>query len=94
MTSSSERQQQASCGGSAHHGDEGWARALTLERQCELYWQAPTAPPSIVPEKRLEMFAWPLEPALQRELKHIGAANGNGSYSAELIGYVEISPNR
>ena len=27
---------------------------------------------------------------LQRELKHKGAANGDGSYSAELIGYVEI----
>jgi len=31
-----------------------------------------------------------VEPTLQRELKHKGAANGDGSYSAELIGYVEI----
>jgi hypothetical protein len=26
----------------------------------------------------------------QQELKHKEAANGDGSYSAELIGYVEI----
>jgi acetoin utilization deacetylase AcuC-like enzyme len=32
-----------------------------------------------------------LEPTLQRELKHKGTANGDGSYSAELIGYVEIA---
>jgi hypothetical protein len=31
-----------------------------------------------------------VEPTLQRELKNKGAANGDGSYSAELIGYVEI----
>ncbi|MBK5932406.1 hypothetical protein CCR78_00095 [Rhodovulum imhoffii] len=32
----------------------------------------------------------PLEPTLQRELKHKGAAGGDGSYSAELICYVEL----
>jgi hypothetical protein len=31
-----------------------------------------------------------VEPTLQRELKHKRAANGDRSYSAELIGYVEI----
>ena len=33
-----------------------------------------------------------VEPNLQRERKHKGAADGGGSYSAELIGYVEIGP--
>ena len=37
-----------------------------------------------------ELFEQVVEPTLQRELKHKGAANGDGSYSAELIGYVEI----
>jgi hypothetical protein len=43
------------------------------------------------PEQRLDMFARFIEPTLQRELKHKGTANGDGSYSAELIGYVEIA---
>jgi len=37
------------------------------------------------------LFATAVEPKLQRELKHKGAANGDGSYSAELIGYVEVA---
>jgi hypothetical protein len=37
------------------------------------------------------VLAHAVEPTLQRELKHKGAANGDGSYSAELIGYVEIN---
>jgi hypothetical protein len=36
------------------------------------------------------LFAHAVEPALQRDLRQKGAANGDGSYSAELIGYVEI----
>jgi hypothetical protein len=43
-----------------------------------------------LPEQRIELFTRAVEPTLQRELKHKGAANGDGSYSAELIGYVEI----
>ena len=43
------------------------------------------------PEQRIEFFTRVVEPTLQRELKHKGAANGDGSYSAELIGYVEIA---
>ncbi len=37
------------------------------------------------------MFAKIVEPTLQRELKHKGAASGYGSYSAELIGYIELT---
>jgi hypothetical protein len=40
--------------------------------------------------QRTELFSTAVEATLQRELKHKGAANGDGSYSAELIGYVEI----
>ncbi len=39
---------------------------------------------------RADLFVQVVEPTLQRELKHKGAANGDGIYSAELIGYVEI----
>jgi len=47
--------------------------------------------PKLDSEQRLELFTHMVEPTLQRELKHKGAANGDGSYSAELIGYVEIA---
>jgi hypothetical protein len=42
-------------------------------------------PPSFSPEQRIEIFSRAVEPTLQRELKHKGAASGDGSYSAELI---------
>ena len=67
-------------------------RVPAVERQCERYLQAPTTTPKFSPEQRLELFSRDVEPTLQRELKHKGAANGDGSYSAELIGYVEIVP--
>ncbi len=41
---------------------------------------------------QLDLFSRAVEPTLQRELKHKGAADGDGSYSAELIGYIEILP--
>jgi hypothetical protein len=65
-------------------------RVPAVERQYEHYLQAPTTTAKFVPEQRFDLFARAVEPTLQRELKHKGAANGDGSYSAELIGYVEI----
>jgi hypothetical protein len=69
---------------------EDGTRTLAIERQCEQYLQAPTSSPKFSPEQRLELFTRAVEPMLQRELKHKGAANGDGSYSATLIGYVEV----
>lgn len=65
-------------------------RVPAVERQAEQYLKAPVTLPMFEPEQRQELFAHVVEPTLQRELKHKGAANGDGSYSAELIGYVEI----
>jgi hypothetical protein len=65
-------------------------RVPAVERQCAHYLQAPTATPRFSANQRLDLFSRAVEPTLQRELKHKGAANGDGSYSAELIGYVEI----
>lgn len=67
-------------------------RVPAVERQCERYLQAPPITPQYSPEQRLELFAHTIETTLQRELRHKGPANGDGSYSAELIGYVEIVP--
>lgn len=68
------------------------ARVPAVERQCERYLQAPTAMPRFTPDQRINLFSQAVEPMLQRELKHKGTANGDGSYSAELIGYAEILP--
>ncbi len=65
-------------------------RVPAVERQSDRYLHAPTTKPTFSSEQRLEIFSRAVEPTLQRELKHKGTANGDGSYSAELIGYVEI----
>lgn len=65
-------------------------RVPVVEHQYERYLQGPTTTPGLSPEQRLDLFARTVEPTLQRELRHKGAASGDGSYSAELIGYVEI----
>ena len=65
-------------------------RVPGVERQSERYFQAPAAPPRLLPEQRLDLFSRVVEPTLQRELRHKGIASGEGAYLAELIGYVEI----
>ena len=67
------------------------SRVPSVERQSERYMQSSPSNPAFSPEQRIELFSTAVEPTLQRELKHKGAANGDGSYSAELIGYVEIT---
>ncbi|GEC59592.1 hypothetical protein ABIF38_003017 [Bradyrhizobium japonicum] len=66
------------------------ARAPAVERLREKYFQAQSAVPTLRAEQLLDVFTRAVEPTLQRELKHKGSASGNGSYSAELIGYAEI----
>lgn len=65
-------------------------RVPAVERQAEQFLQASATSPRFAPEQRQELFRLVVEPTLQRELKHKGAANGDGSYSADLIGYIEI----
>lgn len=68
------------------------ARAPAVERLCEKYLQAQPAAPVFEPQQRLDLFAGLVEPILQRELRSKGAASDDGSYSVELIGYIEIGP--
>ena len=65
-------------------------RIPAAERQVEAVLRAKTLPPIMSIEQRLQLFHRHVEPTLQREPKHKGAASGDGSYSAELIGYVEF----
>jgi len=66
-------------------------RVPSVERTADGSFHKSPANPRISTEDRLMIFAKIVEPTLQRELKHKGAASGDGGYSAELIGYIELS---
>jgi len=66
------------------------ARVPIVERQAEHFLRAKSAHPKLSQDERISLFATAVEPTLQRDLKHRGGTPGDGSYSAELIGYVEI----
>ena len=69
---------------------EDGTRVPSVERRSTHYLQGRTTTPKFDIEKRLDLFTHAVEPTLQRDLKHKGTANGDGSYSAEMIGYAEI----
>jgi len=66
------------------------SRIPSLERLGEHIFQGVPSSTLLPREERLEFFKNKIEPMLQRELRHKGPANGEGSYSAELVGYIEI----
>ena len=66
-------------------------RAPSLERQVDRLMKGEPAGPMLDASQRLELFATSVEPMLQRELKHKGSAAGDGSYAADLIGYLELT---
>jgi superfamily II DNA or RNA helicase len=65
-------------------------RVPAVERQIDIVLRSNPCRPALSAEGRIELFAQHVEPTLQRELRHKGAAAGDGSYSAELIGYIEL----
>lgn len=66
-------------------------RMPAIERQVDVLLHANPVRPALSIEQRRQLFSHHVEPTLQRELKHKGSANGEGSYGAELIGYIEIA---
>ena len=66
------------------------ARAPFIERQVAHFLRGESTQPKLSQAERISIFATAVEPTLQRELKHKGGTVGDGSYSADLIGYVEI----
>lgn len=68
------------------------SRVPLVERQSERYFQSSPSNPALSSLDRVELFPRLVESTLQRELKHKGSASGDGSYSAELIGFIEITP--
>jgi len=70
--------------------NEDGTRVPVVERQAAHFLRAESNHPKLSQEERISLFATAVEPTLQRDLKHKSGAAGDGSYSAELIGYVEI----
>ena len=69
-------------------------RIPSVEHQADCYFRAPSSEPRFSAEQRIEFFRRVVEPTLDRELNHKGLVNGDGNYSAELIGYIEIISQR
>jgi superfamily II DNA or RNA helicase len=65
-------------------------RVPAAERHYERHFQAPTTAPHLSIDQRIDIISRAIDPTLQRELHHRGAATGDGSYAAELVGLVEI----
>lgn len=65
-------------------------RIPAVERQVEHFLSAASAHTKLSQDERISLFATAVEPTLQRDLRHKGGTAGDGSYSAELVGYVEI----
>ena len=65
-------------------------RVPAAEKLVEHYFTQPPCEPVFNLDQRRQILAEIVEPALQRELKHRGAASGDGSYAAELIAYLEL----
>jgi superfamily II DNA or RNA helicase len=66
-------------------------RLPAIERQADQLFNSVASRPAFTADERIELFDKIVEPCLQRELKLKFHADGDGSYSAELIGYVELS---
>jgi len=67
-------------------------RVPTVEKLAASFLQRHPAPEFLSPDQRIYLIKQIVEPTLERELNHKGAAAGEGSYSAELLVYAEISP--
>jgi hypothetical protein len=65
-------------------------RIPAIERQIESTFRKTEAEPFLSTAARLEAFHQHLEPTLERELQMKGVLGENGSFTAELIGLLEV----
>jgi hypothetical protein len=61
-------------------------RVPAAERQADRYLWAPPAAPAFTLDQRRQLFQAAVEPTLQRELRHKGAANGAGAIQRRSLG--------
>ena len=70
---------------------EDGTRVPQAERNSDGLFALPPASSSMSPATRLEMLHRTIEPTLQRELRHRGVITDEGSYTAELLTWIEIA---
>jgi SNF2 family DNA or RNA helicase len=69
---------------------EDGTRVPSAERHAEMLFQRQSTEPRLSPASRVELFSRVVEPTLERELKHKSGVQDDSSYSAELIGFIEV----
>lgn len=69
---------------------EDGTRVPSAERQAETIFQRQSTELRLSPSERVELFSRIVEPTLERELKHKSGVQDDSSYSAELIGFIEV----
>ena len=70
---------------------EDGTRAPSLERGSELYFGLRPVTSRMTAAERVGMLHRLVEPTLQRELRHRGVIADEGSYTAELVTWLELS---
>ena len=70
---------------------EDGTRIPQAERSSDRFFSLPPAAATMMPESRLEMLHRTIEPTLQRELRHRGVITDEGSYTTELLTWIEFS---
>jgi hypothetical protein len=66
------------------------SRVPAIERRAEAIFHCSPSVPVMPTVQRKSLVPEHIETAVQRELRHKGMANGDGSYASELIGWVEV----
>jgi hypothetical protein len=70
---------------------EDGTRIPQAERSSERFFSLPPVKATMMPIGRLEMLHRTIEPTLQRELRHRGVITDEGSYTTELLAWIEFS---
>ena len=66
------------------------SRVPPLEHNCEVLFNKPPAAPTFSVGERLLLLRQVIEPTLQRELRHRGILTDEGSFTAELVSWIEM----
>jgi hypothetical protein len=69
---------------------EDGARIPLAERKSDLYFTLAPAPSMRTAAKRLDLLHRLIEPTLQRELRHRGVITDEGSFTTELLTWIEL----
>ena len=69
---------------------EDGTRVPQTERNSDQLFNLSPVASELMPEKRLEILHSMIEPTVQRELRHRGVITDEGSFTAELLTWIEL----